>query len=143
MADIIRIVIKGAWGYCCIDEAFNDKVTITSESISYEYVPAIETERNSKRKWSYKTNSPLFKIKYGEIVSMLSEIIERGIDVFCTDIGGIEFNITYSDKTKFKEIYWVPGDYFEDLFKIIKSMVPECEYTPAVLLTSEDYEEEG
>ena len=62
MADIIRIVIKGAWGYCCIDEAFNDKVTITSESISYEYVPAIETERNSKRKWSYKTTSPLFKI---------------------------------------------------------------------------------
>lgn len=34
------------------------------------------------------------------------------------------------------------GDFFEELFKIIKSMVPECEYTPAVLFTSEDYEEE-
>ncbi len=112
------------------------------DKIAYEYIPGIESEMNPKRKWSYKTNSPLFKIKYSEIVSMLSEIIERGIDVFCIDIGGIEFNITYSDKTKFKEIYWVPGDYFEELFKIIKSMVPECEYTPAVLLTSEDYEEE-
>lgn len=61
----------------------------------------------------------------------------------CTDIGGIEFNITYSDKTRFKETYWVPGDYFEELFIAIKSLVPECEYTPAVLLTSEDYEEEG
>lgn len=141
MPEIERIVIKGASGYCCIDEAFNDKVTITPESIAYEYIPGIESEMNPKRKWSYKTNSPLFKIKYDAIVSMLPEIIERGIAVFCTDIGGIEFHITYSDKTKFKEIYWVPGDYFEELFKIIKSMVPECEYTPAVLLTSEDYEE--
>ena len=28
-------------------------------------------------------------------------------------------------------------------FAIIKQMVPGCEYTPAVLLTSEDYNEEG
>lgn len=49
----------------------------------------------------------------------------------------------YSDKTKFKKIYRVSGDNFEELFKIIKSLVLECEYTPAVLMTSEDYEEES
>ena len=74
---------------------------------------------------------------------MLPAIIERGIQAFCTDIGGIEFNITYSDKTKFKEIYLVPGDYFEELLVAIKRMVPETEYyTPAVLLTSEDFDDE-
>ena len=36
MAEITRIVIKGSSGYCCVDEAFNDKVTITEESISYD-----------------------------------------------------------------------------------------------------------
>lgn len=142
MEDIIRIVIKGASGYCCIDEAYNDKITITSESISYEYVPSIETEINPKRKWSYKTNSPIFKMKFDHIAKMIPEIIERGIDEFCTDIGGIEFNITYADKTKFKEIYWAPGDYFNELFGMIKNLVPDCEYTPAVLLTSADYEED-
>ncbi len=35
---------------------------------------------------------------------MIAEIIERGIDEFCTDIGGIELNITYSDKNKFNDI---------------------------------------
>ena len=30
MADIVRIVIKGASGYCCFDDAFNDKVTLTN-----------------------------------------------------------------------------------------------------------------
>lgn len=142
MADIIKIVIKGSSGYCCVDESFNDKVTITPEAIAYEYLPYTETEVNPKRKWSYKTNSPVFKMKYDGIAAMIPGIIERGVDEFCTDIGGIEFNITYSDKTKFKETYWVPGDYFEELFKAIKSLVPETEYTPAVLLTSDDYREE-
>ncbi|MCR5749261.1 MAG: hypothetical protein K6G02_03665 [Lactobacillus sp.] len=142
MAEITRIVIKGSSGYCCVDEAFNDKVTITEGSISYEYVPYVESEINPKRKWSYKTNSPLFKKKFIEIAKMTSEVIKRDIDEFCTDIGGIEFNITYSDRTKFKDIYWVPGDGFKELFMAIKSIVPETEYTPAVLLTSEDFDDE-
>ncbi|MGN0727238.1 MAG: hypothetical protein ACI4LL_03710 [Anaerovoracaceae bacterium] len=142
MPDINRIVIKGSSGYCCVDEAFNDKVTITEDSISYEYIPYVESEINPKRKWSYKTSSPIFKVKYSEIAKKVEEAIQRNIEEFCTDIGGIEFNITYSDKTKFKETYWVPGDEFKELFSVIKSIVPETEYTPAVLLTSDDYDEE-
>ena len=139
---IARIVIKGASGYGSADEAYNDKVTITPTSISYEYKPMYESELNPSRKWSYKTNSPIFRMMYDKVAVMLPAIIERGIQEFCTDIGGIEFNITYSDKTKFKEIYWVPGDYFEELLVAIKRMVPETEYTPAVLLTSEDFDDE-
>lgn len=142
MPDINRIAIKGSSGYCCVDEAFNDKVTITEDSISYEYIPYVESEINPKRKWSYKTSSPIFKVKYSEIAKKVEEAIQRNIEEFCTDIGGIEFNITYSDKTKFKETYWVPGDEFKELFSVIKSIVPEAEYTPAVLLTSDDYDEE-
>ena len=139
---IARIVIKGASGYGSADEAYNDKVTITPTSISYEYKPMYESELNLSRKWSYKTNSPIFRMMYDKVAGMLPAIIERGIQEFCTDIGGIEFTITYSDKTKFKEIYWLPGDYFEELFVAIKRMVPETEYTPAVLLTSEDFDDE-
>lgn len=101
---IARIVIKGASGYGSADEAYNDKVTITPTSISYEYKPMYESELNLSRKWSYKTNSPIFRMMYDKVAGMLPAIIERGIQEFCTDIGGIEFNITYSDKTKFKEI---------------------------------------
>ena len=139
---ISRIVIKGASGYGSEDEAYNDKVTITPTSISYEYKPMYESELDPSRKWSYKTNSPIFRMMYDKVAGMLPAIIERGIQEFCTDIGGIEFNIKYSDKTKFKEIYWVPGDYFEELLVAIKRMVPETEYTPAVLLTSEDFDDE-
>ncbi len=142
MAEIIRIVIKGSSGYCCVDEAFKDKVTITENSIAYDYVPYLQSDINTKRKWSYKTNSPIFKVNYDVIAKMLPEVIKRDDYKFYTDIGGVEFNITYSDKTRFKETYWVPGDCFKDLFTAIKRLVPETEYIPAVLLTSEDYDDE-
>lgn len=69
-------------------------------------------------------------------------MIKRDIDEFCTDIGGIEFNITYVDKTKFKITYWVSRDELKGLFMVIKSIVPETEYTPVVLLTSDDFDDE-
>lgn len=69
--------------------AFNDKVAITHDSTAYEYVPYQETDINSKRKWSYKTNNPIFKMKYDEIAGILTGIIESGVEEFCADIGGI------------------------------------------------------
>ena len=141
MLDIIKIVIKGASGYCCSDEAYNDKISITSDSISYEYIPFMESELNPKRKWSYKTDSPLFKVLYSRAVEMLPRYLEENIERFCTDIGGIEFIITYSDKTKYKNIFWVLGDDFIDLFRVIKQMIPSTEYTPTVLITSDDFED--
>ena len=142
MSDIVRIVIKGASGYCCSDMAYNDKVTITSDTITYEYIPFLESNLNPKRKWSYKTDSPLFQILYSNVVAMLPRYMEEDVEKFCTDIGGVEFIITYSDKTKYKHIFWVTGDEFAELFRVIKQMIPTTEYTPAVLLTSEDFEEE-
>ena len=142
MAEIVRIVIKGTSGYCCVDEAYNDKLVITPDAITYEYIPAIESEINPKRKWSYKTNSSIYRMKYETVVRLMPSVTERTIEEFCTDIGGIEFVITYADKTVFRKMFWVSSDFFESLFKEIKCMVPECEYTPVVLLTSEDYEEE-
>lgn len=142
MADISRIVIKSSSGYCCYDEAYNDKIIITEDAVSYEYIPAVESETNPKRKWKYKTNSPLFRKRFEEIQAMIPGILEKENDLICTDVGGIEFIITYSDKTKVKEMYWVPIDYFSDLFAVIKEIVPETEYIPAVLLTSDDYDEE-
>ena len=50
MADIVRIIIKGASGYGPVDEAYEDKIVITSSSISYEYKP--HPESNSKRKFT-------------------------------------------------------------------------------------------
>ena len=55
------------------------------------------------------------------------------------EFGITTFSVTYADDSKATRVFTLPGDEFEECFAIIKQMVPGCEYTPAVLLTSEDY----
>ena len=137
----IRIVIKGESGYGPVDEAYSDKVTIDRNSVMYEYKPIIESETNASRKWSYKTSSPVFQKLFREAALAVEEIINRGEDPFVTDIGVTSFRITFADKTKIERDFSLPGDDFKECFDIIKKMVPTCEYTPAVLLTSDAYED--
>lgn len=139
MSKIIKIVIKGTSGWCCADEAYDDRVTVTEESIAYEYHPKIEKEINPSRKWSYKTTSPIFKKLYSDLLEIMPTIVNRDSFIFCTDVGWIEFIISYSDKIKFKARFFCTGDEFKDCFQIIKHMVPKSEYIPAVLLTEDDY----
>lgn len=139
MKEIVKIVIKGGSGYGPADEAYNDKVTIEKKGISYEYSPTFESETNPVRKWSYKTNSSVYGMLYENLKKSIVSVTERCAEMFCTDIGSIEFIITFDDKTKFKKTFFLPGDEFKEVFSIIKQMVPGCEYVPAVLITEEDY----
>ena len=139
MADIIRIIIKGGSGYGPVDEAYSDQVTIDRDSIRYEYKPVVEGEINIPRKWSYKTTSPIFQKLFTEAAVAVEEILNREEGSFVTDLGVTTFTVTYADKTKATRDFILPGDDFKECFAIIKQMVPGCEYTPAVLLTSEDY----
>lgn len=138
MADIIRIVIKGTSGFGSIDNAYHDKVTVTPDFIAYEYTPYRETAAAPKRKWRCQTNSPTYQAEYDKITAMLPKALAVSEEAYCTDIGSIEFNITYADKTKLQKTYRLPGEYFGELFTAIKALVPSCKPVPAVLRTSED-----
>ena len=142
MNEIKKVTIKGFSGYGPYDEGYEDKVTITQDFISYEYVPNVETETNPKRKWRYSTNSPIFKMEFSKIADLIEETLQSEIEAFCTDIGGIEFALMYADKSKKKKHYWLPGDHFSEIIHRVKELVPKTEYTPAVLLTEEDFEDE-
>ena len=144
MSDIIRIVIKGASGYGPVDEAYEDKLTVTASSISYEYKPhpMSESEMNIHRKWSYKTTSPIFAEVYRRVAEMTPHFLYNDEILFCTDIGPTTITATFEDKHKETVNYFCPSKFFEDYFRVIKQMVPATEYTPAVLLTDEDFEEE-
>ena len=143
MLDIVRIIIKGGSGYGPVDEAYSDKVTIDRDSIRYEYEPVVESDINVPRKWSYKTTSPIFWKLFTEAAVAVVKILKREEGPFVTDLGVTTFTVTYADKAKATRAFILPGDEFKECFDIVKQMVPGCEYTPAVLLTSEDYAEEG
>ena len=148
MLSVTKIVIKRSPNFFEEPQFNCNKVTITESSIAYEYVSVIEKTRidyqeesqfeTLEKKWSYKTNSPIFKSIYDEIVQMVPDIVERN-PAFCTDIGGMKFIITYSDNSKIERIFFTNRDYFKDWFSIIKELVPTTEQIPDVLLTSDDY----
>ena len=141
MKEITRIVIKGSSGYVPVDYAYNDKVTITPESIAYEYKPYCETEENPARKWKYTSNSPEFREQFKLIAGEIREVLASQPDDMITDMSTAIFEITYSDKTKYKERAILFGDWYHELFMDIKMMVPFTEMTPQTLLTEEDYED--
>ena len=140
---IVRIVIKGASGYGSIDEAYEDKVTLTPSSISYENKPhpCARSDTNIHKKWSYTTNSSTFRELFEAIASKTPEYLHNDDDVLMAlDIGPIDIIATIEDKHKESLHLFCPSEYFSDLFRLIKQMVPNCEDIPAVLLTQEDYE---
>ena len=102
-------------------------------------MPVVESEINVPRKWSYKTTSPIFQKLFSEAAAAVEEILHWEEGPFVTDLDVTTFSVTYADKTKATRDFILPGDDFKECFAIIKQMVPGCEYTPAVLLTSEDY----
>ena len=81
------------------EEAYNDKVTITRDSIRYEYTPYLASETNPVRKWSYKTTSPIFQKEFDTLTLLMPKVMTWE-DEFVTDIGSTTFAlITYSAKS--------------------------------------------
>ena len=137
---IARITIKGTSGYCPADEAYEDKLTITESSISYEYKPYLMdgSETNVYKKWSYKTTSSRFREIFEHVAEMTPDIIHCDEDLFVCDIGSKKFIITYEDNSREVEVFFCPSEYFKEYFRAIKKLVPACETTPAVLWTSDE-----
>ena len=142
MSIIIQIAIKGCSGYGPVDTAYDDKLTLTPTGMRYEYKPYLESDLNPTRKWSYKTNSPLFKVGFERVAEMMPSILEAEDTFLCTDVGMIDFMVTYEDKSKKHIRYWCTNDAFKECFMAINDLVPQTEMRPEVThLYSEDIEE--
>ena len=136
---IKRICIKRGSGYVPAEYAYNEKLTITPESFSYELTPYLETEgKYPHQKWSYKTNSSLYKDWFMSVAEMTPEYLHCDEDLFVTDIGSVEIIVTYEDKKKESACFFCPRRFFEWYFKLIREMIPAGERIPEMLLMEED-----
>ncbi|MCC6095181.1 MAG: hypothetical protein LIV24_09235 [Eubacterium sp.] len=138
--EISRIIIKGESGYGSVFEAYRDKVVITPSSITYEYIPGVENNIKSHRKWSYRTDSPEFSVLYKKIADMALPILHNDQILFATDVGATDISVTYKDKHRESAHFFCPSEFFKDWFQLIKCIVPPCEEIPMVLQTDEDIE---
>lgn len=138
MSRIIKIVIKGCSGYGPYNLAYDDKLTITNESIQYLYKPVFPSENHQSQKWYYRTNKPEFRQLWDNLCTMLPNILKQERELV---LDGCEttFTITYEDKSKATTTCWSPNEeMIISCLKIIKRMVPPCEKEPAVLWISDE-----
>lgn len=136
--EIVRITIKGAPGYGCSEDAYEEKVSLTESSISYEYTPGPENVTQAK-KWSYKATSESFRELFRRIAEMTPGVLDVDEDLFAHDIGETEIIVTYADRHRRRECFFCPSEYFRDYFGLVKKLMPQCEEMPQVLRTQEDY----
>ena len=127
-----------------MEYAYNDKLTITANSIAYEYKPYLESDNslNVLRKWSYKTTNSIFSSAFEKIAVDVDEILSRDQEAMYCDSGNIDFIVTYYDGNKVAREFGVPADEFADCFKIIREIVPVTEDVPEAIRISEDCDDE-
>lgn len=120
-----KIVIKSTSGYCPVEYAYSDKLTITANSIAYEYKPYLKSDisLNVRKKWSYKTTNSIFGLTFEKITVAVDEILNRDQEAMYCDCGNIDFIVTYDDE-------------------IIREIIPVTEDVPEAIRISEDCENE-
>lgn len=133
MKEIDKLVIRSVSGYCPVEMAYEDKLTIEKDSISYQYKPVVETEMNPSRKWRLNTNSPEFRRLFYEMTVEVPAIMELSATLETRDVGNINLYITFIDGSKWSREYWMPSDCYEKLFSCIRCMIPSSEMMPPIL----------
>ena len=61
MTDITTISIGRTSDFGSVEDSFYEELTVTYDSISYEYKPGMETEFNKSEEWFYRTTRPAFQ----------------------------------------------------------------------------------
>ena len=112
MADITTIRIGSTSGYGTVEDSYDDELTVTRDSISYEYKPEMETEFNKSEEWFYRITRPAFQELFRQAAAAAVEGINRVEEKFVTDIGFASISVTYADGTSLERTL-----YFSELVR--------------------------
>ena len=133
MAEITKIVITKNPGYGCSSFMFQEKITLTANSIEYKLIPHMNNKEDAEIHWKYQSNSGTMKDKVKKAFDEIGKIIWLDENAACLDIGSIEFIITYLDKTKLKKNFWRPPTDFRSGLLAVRDLVPHLEQMPRFL----------
>lgn len=135
--EIIRIVIKSESGYVPMEQAYSEKLTLTESSIKYVYKQASSNtaSENRSRKWSYSTDSDLFKKIYKQVAEMTLKYLKRDDLDFIMDVSPIEVIATFDDRHRESITLYCTCDDLLEYFDLIKKMIPKIEELPKMFIS--------
>ena len=74
MAEITKIVITKNPGYGCSSFMFQEKITLTANSIEYKLIPHMNNKRDTEKHWKYQSNSDSVKDKIKKHLMRLAKL---------------------------------------------------------------------
>lgn len=123
---IKKITLWSYSGFGTIDTAYEDKLVLTPDSISYEYKPKLICDGNSVRKWSYKSSSSEFLKKYNDLLPIMPVILEKEPREIM-DAPGITIKVVFEDKTTEEYDLSFEHQNMGYLLEHLRSFVPPME----------------
>lgn len=142
MERIERIIIKCSSGYCCIDDAFNDCMIIEKNRISYSYKPVMPLDNTIEEKWEYDNQNKNYNGLFCKLEQAVLKVIHTPMEYDSKDTGSVEFDVFFTDETIWNKTFWAPTDTFENVFSILKEMIPSGVLVPTALHMPFEHEEE-
>ncbi len=124
-----KIIIKGYSGFCISEEAYEDQLIITPESVEYE----LKTQEESwlePKSWKYTSKSKAFSVLYQGLASAAASIVESEFCVDVLDAPQVEMKLHFSDSSTLSKniAEYIPG--METLVMLIGYLVPSVEEMP-------------
>lgn len=134
MKEIKRITITSHSGNVTMDGVYEDKLSITAESIIYEYKPFRPSAENPHVKWSHRTNSAEYAKQFKAICKLTEKAFTKKRNEAYDDVGAISFCITYTDSTRTVRETDAWDKSFTELFDAIRKLIPQSEKIPVVTM---------
>ncbi len=141
MKHIKRITLRSGSGYCCIEDAYTDRLTVTAGSVRYEYVP-YSAEFADKWGWSYRSTASTFRELFGELEKTVPGLLADDEECLICDGGMTELIVTYEDGTRAKKDITHRPTGYDTLIAILRRMIPLQNSAMPMILREYDEEEE-
>lgn len=136
-AKIIRIVFKSASGaLCSIDRAYDDRLTLTPERMTYKRTPFRPSFSNPIVSWSYKTSTFKYTRVFNRICSSAVKAMTEMPELLPPkDSACIDIIITFEDKTSVKDSTSRYNKSYANLFREVQALIPPAEEPPCAIVT--------
>ena len=139
MKKVIKIKITGYPAETTADRAYQEKLVVRNDGISYKYEPGIRSKFHPCRKWTYKTDSSCFRKQFAGAAKAAARDLKQGkTDAPMAAV--VYMVITYADGTKAGKTFLGKEDF--ECFDVIRQMIPACEKPPKMLCPDEEYVDE-
>lgn len=155
MDKIVKVIIKGTSGYCSIEDAYKEKITITQNKVKYHFLPEILKKdrpeyidlenyppRLPETKLSMNFGANLQCCPFEKVADFALEVLNKQEQGMCCDIGATIITVVYDNGAKLTNTYFEPPDFFFDLFKAVQCLFSTTGIMPETIKTDDMYEDE-